>query len=569
LNEVASGLRTALELLSIAYNREQREKAIAKMQAHQKFRADALAYALSKDDPRGLMDLVMHRLLDLTACDYIAIHSAEGDHLHLYAEGGVEKSPDRCSACPFYHLHLPPGETADHFLELDNARDQAVAPLPPDCPAVSLGIAVVHCDGKPWGGIALHYLNRQHKISDDDRDTLNIAANVLSLALERHSAAVRLEAERDRVVEAEKARSYFFSAVSHDIRTPLNAIIGFSELLEAGDVPPDEEKQDLRMIVESGKTLLQLVNDVLDLSKMDVGKLEFSHVPTDVGEIVRGVVPTFQPMTATKGQTIVTDIPRLPPLMIDPHRFRQVLSNFVSNAVKYAGPCTIRVVVAYENGRLELTVADNGKGVSAEKAKLLMQPFVQADIRNRAEGSGLGLSICKRLVELAHGTISIKTAPGEGFAIHTEVPADAAPDVVGDEDAAAPAPAEASGPSRRVLVVDDAPMNRLVLKAMLKKLGITNVTLAENGKVALDLLEKDPAFDLVMTDMWMPVMDGDKLVKVIRADKRLAPLKVCLITADVEARSTYRNLGFDAILLKPVTLDKMSALFSEIMPGEA
>ena len=565
LNEVARGLRTALELLSIAYNREQREKAIATIQEHQKFRADALAYALSKDDPRGLMDLVMHRLLDLSACDYIAIHSVEGDHLHLHAGGGVGPSPDRCTACPYYHLHLPHGENSNHFLELGDARKQAPSPLPSDCPAVSLGIAVVHCDGKPWGGIALHYLNKQHKISDDDRQTLNIAANVLSLALERHSAALRLKAERDRVLEADRARSYFFSAVSHDIRTPLNAIIGFSELLEAGGVPPEEAKRNLKMIVESGKTLLQLVNDVLDLSKMDLGKLEFVLEPTDVGQLVREILPVFEPAAAANGQTIVADIPEMPRLMVDSHRFRQVLFNFVSNAVKYAGPCTIRVSPSYGDGLFRITVADDGKGVSAEKAKRLMQPFVQADIKNRTEGSGLGLSICKSLVELAHGKISIDTAPGKGFAIHVEVPVDVAPDSArgGGGQSASSAEVEVPKRSRRILVVDDSPVNRLVMRAMLTKLGITDIVLAEDGKVALAKLEEGPPFDMVLSDLWMPVMDGNELVKRIRADERFASLKVCAITADVEMRSTFKGQGFDKMLLKPVTLEKMTDLFNE------
>ena len=317
------------------------------------------------------------------------------------------------------------------------------------------------------------------------------------------------------------------------------------------------------MIVTSGRTLLQLINDVLDLSKMDLGKLEFSYEPTDVGELVRELLPMFHPMMKEKGQTIVTDIPEMPRFMLDPHRFRQVMFNFIGNAVKYAGPCTIRVSMAYEDGQLKLTVADNGRGVSAEKAKRLMQPFVQADIKNRSEGCGLGLAICKRLVELAHGTISIDTAPGKGFAVHTVARVALAPE--GGKKAAKDASASAvSVPlPERVLVVDDSAVNRAVLKAMLKKIGVTDIELAVDGKAALDILEKGPAFDIVLSDMWMPVMDGAELVKRIRADERLSKLKVCSITADVEARATYRAQGFDALLLKPVTIDKLLGLFGK------
>ena len=560
MDMVARGLRTALEFLAMAYDRERREKTIAQMQEHQRYRSDLLAYALAKDDLQGLIDLMLHRLLDLTKCDYIAIHSVDGDHSLLYPGEELKPCPGRCESCAFYKLIIPPVEDADHLIELIDTKNQTISSLPPDCPAKSLEVVVVYCEGKPWGGIALHYENRQHKISENDRYSLKIAARVLTLALERHAAAVRLKNERDRVVEAEKTRSYFFSAVSHDIRTPLNAIIGFSELLQAGDVPPEERKQALDMIVSSGKMLLQLVNDVLDLSKMDLGKLEFSLEPSDVGALLREVVPAFQPMMEKKGQTFVLEIDEMPHLMVDPLRFRQVMFNYVSNAVKYAGPCTIRISSAYENGLFKLTVADNGKGVSPEKAKRLMQPFVQADIKNRTEGSGLGLAICKRLVELAHGTLSIDTALGKGFAIHVEVPVEIASEEQVNSTGSTFVAIERSNLPKRILVVDDSPVNRAVLKAMLTKIGITDIVLAEDGKVALDRLEKDSAFDMVMSDMWMPVMDGAELVKNIRSNERLAHLKVCSITADVEERMTYREQGFDTLLLKPVTAEKLLSI---------
>ncbi len=563
MNEVARGIRTALEFLALAYFREQNAKAIKMMQDHQKFRADALACAFSGDDLSELIDMMMHRLLELTECDYIALHSVDGHHLMLQQDGALAECPGRCTACSFYKLQLPPGENEEHVFDLPDAKGCLGASVPHDCPAKSLEVAAVYCDGRPWGGIALHYLDRRRQISDHDRSTLKVSADVLTLALERRSAAARLKAERDRVVAAEKARSYFFSAVSHDIRTPLNAIIGFSELLQAGGMPPAEAAQSLRMIVSSGKTLLQLVNDVLDLSQMDLGKLKFNLAPTDVGEIVRETVAMFQLQARDRNQTLVVEVPALPRLMVDEHRFRQVLFNFIGNAVKYAGPCTIRVSVVYAGGVFKTTVSDNGRGVSAEKAKLLMQPFVQADIKNRTEGCGLGLAICRRLVEIAHGTISIDTAPGRGFSIRTEVPVACAPGegAAGEKEDAA-SEAVAYEPPRRILVVDDSPVNRAVLKAMLKKMGVAEIELAADGRAALEKLEKDSAFDWILTDMWMPVMDGAELVQRIRTDARLAGLRVCSVTADVEARGVYQEQGFDALLLKPMTIESLKGLFA-------
>ena len=167
-------------------------------------------------------------------------------------------------------------------------------------------------------------------------------------------------------------------------------------------------------------------------------------------------------------------------------------------------------------------------------------------------------------MELAHGTLSIDTAPGKGFAIHVDVPVDVAPEEQASDKDGTIAAIESPNLPKRILAVDDSPVTRAVMKAMLKKLGITNVELAVDGKEALEKLEADSAFDLVLSDMWMPVMDGAELVKRIRADERLAHLKVCSITADVEARMTYREQGFDMLLLKPVTVEKMVDLFNDL-----
>ena len=519
--------------------------------------------ALAGDDLQGLIDLVLHRLIEMTESDYIALHSVDGHHLMLHPGGELKSCPGRCTACSFYKLMIPHVEESEPFVELTDAKGQCIAPIPQDCPANSLEVAVVHCDGKPWGGVALHYVDRRNAISDRDRIALKTSADVLTLALERRSAMARLKTERDRAIEAEKTRSYFFSVVSHDIRTPLNAIIGFSELLLAGDIPPEEVKRNLNLIASSGKALLQLVNDALDLSQMDLGKLKFDLEPCDVGEIVRETAMMFLLQARDRNQTLVTEIPPLPRLMVDPYRFRQVLFNFIGNAVKYAGPCTIRVSVAYEGGVFKTTVSDNGRGVPPEKVKLLLQPFVQADIKNHADGSGLGLAICKRLVELANGTISVDTSPGKGFTVRTEVPVSIAPgeNASDSKNAAAPAPVKFELP-KRILVVDDSPVNRAVLKAMLAKLGVKDVELAVDGAAALGKLEKDPSFDWVLSDMWMPVMDGSELIKRIRADARLAQLRVCSVTADVEARADYREQGFDALILKPVTIDNLRELFA-------
>ena len=373
--------------------------------------------------------------------------------------------------------------------------------------------------------------------------------------LRAHDVAAQLEAER----EANQAKSLFFSSVSHDIRTPLNAIVGFSELLERGVDDEAERARCVSSILASGRVLARLVDDILDLSKLESGKLEIVAEPTDVPALVREVVAACEVVRARKSLLLETEIAEMPWVSVDPQRIRQILYNLLSNAYKYTDRGTVTVRLRWRDGTLELSVSDTGKGISPENVSRILQPFVQLVDRNHRDGTGLGLPICQKLATLMGGELKVDSEVGRGSTFAVTIP--------GVKTVAPPAarpdraPRPASVPLR-VLVVDDSSVNRAVLKAMLARCGVAGVGIAENGREALALLEKDPAFDLVLTDLWMPEMDGRELVKAIRADAKLARLPVHLVTADVEARKEVGRDGFTGVLLKPVTLDKLQALLA-------
>ncbi|MBP5639587.1 MAG: response regulator [Victivallales bacterium] len=372
----------------------------------------------------------------------------------------------------------------------------------------------------------------------------------------------QLETER----ATNQAKSLFFSTVSHDIRTPLNAIVGFSELLEHGVSNEDERARYISSIHSSAKVLARLVNDILDLSKMESGKLEIIEEPTDIPPLVREVIAVCEVARARKSLVLKAEIDEMPWVSVDPQRIRQLLFNLLSNAYKYTERGTITVRVQWQDGTLVLSVADTGKGISKENITRILQPFVQLADRNHRDGTGLGLAICQKLTTLMDGELNVSSEVGVGstftITLHNVKTAEQPPNHPDQSNHPEPFGHTEHSPARRILVVDDSSVNRAVLKAMLEKNGITDVTMTENGREALESLKEDSKFDLVLTDLWMPEMDGLELVKAIRADAKLSHLPVYLVTADVEVRSHAESDGFTGILLKPITLERLQALFS-------
>ena len=387
--------------------------------------------------------------------------------------------------------------------------------------------------------------------------------------------AAELEQALARARAAEKSRSMFFSIVSHDIRTPLNAILGYSELLQAGISEPEKRDEALKSISESGTTLLQLVNDVLDLAKMDSGKITLMPRPVQLSQLVDAVFASFRMAASTKGVELVNRTGNVPKVLVDEHRFRQILFNLVGNAVKFTDHGSVTVGADYDETNLEVAVSDTGCGIPPDMLTRVLEPFVQAQdpshAADRAAGTGLGLSICRSLVEAMGGELSVESELGKGSTFNICIPG-----VVGctGDPSPVPAPAPAAMPlsiPQRVLVVDDSPVNRAVLSALLKRAGVASVRQACDGAEALaelDAAEKAGSpRDLVFTDFWMPNMNGTELVKRIRADHRFRRVPVFAVTADTEFRGDARSKLFDGVLFKPLTYDKLINALAALHPA--
>ena len=399
---------------------------------------------------------------------------------------------------------------------------------------------------------------------------INLSAIVVLVLIMMYFSMNRIRLERNRAIAAEQARYLFFSTVSHDIRTPLNAIIGFSELLKQGIDDDAERQRALDAITTSGNTLLELVNDILNLSKLETNKMVFNLEMTDMAKLASGVMHSFDIAVQPERIKLTADFDTLPYLRVDPYRIRQILFNLIGNAVKFTEQGEIRLKIRFEKetdgddglGKLTFSVSDTGIGISPENQKMLMQPFVQVQGPGAQKGTGLGLYICRMLAMRMGGELTLDSELGKGSTFTVTLQkvgfSSAEPEEAEDEKERS-----AALPGQRVMVVDDMSVNRLVMQAMLKRMGITDITAAANGAEALKALDDAPdAFDVILTDMLMPVMDGKDLIREIRKHERWKELRVYAVTADAEAQGTCGQLGFTGFLTKPITMDKLRKLLS-------
>jgi len=420
--------------------------------------------------------------------------------------------------------------------------------------------------GELWGTLSVVYCRCEHAWRDEESALFETAAELVGSRLDLQRSEWDLIAAKDAADAANRAKSTFLATMSHEIRTPLNAVIGMSSLLLETRLEA-QQREYASTITASAETLLDLINDILDYSKIEAGHIEIEKAPFNLSDCLFEPLEMQARAAAEKGVELSCTVdPTLPHTIEgDRTRLKQVLINIVANAIKFTSVGEVRLCAEPAgNDRLRIAVIDSGIGIPESVRPRLFRPFVQADssVTRKFGGTGLGLAISKRLVELMGGELDFESTPGKGttffFSIPL-VPAEAALQSAGHSDPAR----ELRG--LHVLIVDDNPVNRLYFRDQVRIWGITSRQ-AESGAEALKILAGGEAFDLILTDYHMPGMDGVTFARAARAMRPQVPIVLLSSVLDAESGEGL----FAVKIAKPVRPTSLkSAICSAVSAGGA
>jgi signal transduction histidine kinase/CheY-like chemotaxis protein len=387
-------------------------------------------------------------------------------------------------------------------------------------------------------------------------------------------AGAALERERLAAEAANAAKSAFLATMSHEIRTPLNGVIGMAQAMERDDLPT-RQRDRLAVIRQGGETLLCLLNDLLDLSRIEAGRLELEGGLVDAGEIALSAQAAFTSLAGNKDIYLVTEVaPEARGLWLgDPTRVRQIVYNLVSNAVKFTASGSVQIRVTHDGARLRMAVTDTGPGIPPERAGALFDKFVQVDASTtrRYGGSGLGLAICRELAALMGGQVTLSSVLNYGSTFTLSLPLVRAPAGAAEAVAAAETD-EADCTGLRILAAEDNPMNQQVLKTLLDQLGV-ELTVVGDGAQAVEA-HATGEFDVILMDVQMPVMDGPTAARAIRAHEavtgRRTPILALTANAMTHHADEYLAAGMDGVVAKPIQLGQLIAEIDRVTdPAQA
>mgnify|MGYP001217445681 CR=1 FL=1 len=415
-------------------------------------------------------------------------------------------------------------------------------------------------------------------IADSEGRPVRLIGALQNITERKESERALIQAKEDAEA-ANRAKSTFLATMSHEIRTPLNGVLGMAQAMAMDNGLSDIQRERLEVIRQSGETLLAILNDVLDLSKIEAGKLELEEAEFDMAALARGAHAAFTAIANKKGLSF--DLAIAPEALGvyrgDSTRVRQILYNLVSNALKFTEQGEVRVSVARDAAGLRLSVSDTGIGIPPERLASLFQKFEQADASTtrRYGGTGLGLAICRELAGLMGGTIEAKSDAGKGASFFVTLPLPwvgasvplPTPPTVEDH------PTEALAcSSLRVLAAEDNTVNQLVLRTLLHQIGVDPV-LVDNGVAAVEAWEREE-WDVILMDVQMPQMDGPTATAAIRAreareGRRRTPIVALTANAMAHQVAEYLNAGMDCFVPKPIEVGRLFEVLSQVLEGEA
>jgi signal transduction histidine kinase/ActR/RegA family two-component response regulator len=387
---------------------------------------------------------------------------------------------------------------------------------------------------------------------DAERDLLDRALKEKNIELESARAA----AER-----ANLAKSDFLSSMSHELRTPLSAILGFTQLMESGTPKPtSSQKRSIEQILKAGWYLLQLINEILDLALIESGKMSISPEPIVLAEIMNECKAMMEPQAVKRGISLSFTPPEIPLFVkADRVRIKQVFVNLLSNAIKYNkenGTVIVESVVT-ASGSIRINIRDTGRGLSPRQISQLFQPFNRLGQETESEGTGIGLVVCKRLVELMEGAIGVGSVVGEGSVFWFELKAAAEPRYAHADEWREPSRSEMGGPKRTLLYVEDNPANLMLVEDLVARRTDIHLISATDGKQGVQMaLAVLP--DVILMDINLPGISGVDALRILSEDISTAHIPIIALSANAMPRDIEKGLkaGFFRYLTKPVKINE-------------
>ena len=451
-------------------------------------------------------------------------------------------------------------------------------------------------DPRPFGLISGHS-RLQRSFTLDDAFFLQALANVLGAAIERHRAEDAVRRAQQSAVQANDAKLDFLSRMSHELRTPLNAILGFSQLLELERLDGGQ-RESVEQITRAGRHLLELVNEVLDISRIDSGHIALAPEPLAVNVLLREALDLIRPLADARKIDLVAGPGCTRPdffVLADRQRLRQVLLNLLSNAVKYnrdAGRVTLDGGPSPDGQHVRLSVSDTGVGITPANLARLYTPFERLGAENtEVEGSGMGLALSKRLVETQQGELSVESEPGVGTTFRVDLPTAAAPiaedipildellisqffdDDQPDPPATVslppppmPTPPPAPKAQHTVLHIEDNEANRLLVEMLVARLGSVRLLTAARGRQGVELA-KEHRPNLILLDLHLPDITGEEVLQELRADVLTQDTPVVMVSADATAirRSQAYSSGANDFLTKPFNVGQFLKMLDQYL----
>ena len=431
-------------------------------------------------------------------------------------------------------------------------------------------------EGRRRDGSSFRVLVRGCTI-DPTRPTVGGIAWIVEDVTQRRQFEQTLARARDDAEAANRAKSAFLANTSHELRTPLNGMIGLARMARADGVSEALRQQYLGQIADSAQSLAGIISDILDLSKIEAGKLQIETTAFDLGGLLRTLEHTYQTLAGARGLLLQVEVDETLRGQVsgDPLRVRQIITNFLSNAIKFTSSGQVRVWASRDTtGAVRIEVSDSGPGIDEATLQHLFKPFTQADqsTTRRFGGTGLGLSICRELATLMGGEVGVHSVLGQGSRFWALLPLPRS-DTPALQAEGPTSPAAGSLVGAHVLMVEDNPVNMLIAVAMLQSWGV-HVTQAQDGREAVAAVQRSAAagrpFDAVLMDVQMPVMSGHEATRALRqldAGRRL-PIIALTAAALVTERNEALAAGMDDFLTKPIDPDKLrAALLRCRLPG--